>query len=280
MPFLFSKSFYNTYTFFDLGIYRQLLLQPSNYLIIPALIFLKGFKRIGVTSILFLLLILSGGRSALISGLITFIVIIYYLTKKNTFQLFSFQPKFIIITILISVGIYWGSSELITNSMNNPDFLKRYYQLLVNPELAGGARINYYTESLEQTKKNIYGWNHIFNNRKLRYLNEGLSTAMTGRTHNQYIAVLYAYGLFGLILFIFFVWTTIYVVIKIRLKTYSYKDYTLVLLAFIFIRILEGVTTGVYYDSLVATIILALATKANLNKKWFNNVEKVNNYVK
>jgi O-antigen ligase len=279
-PSLFTKSFYNTYTFFDLGIYRQLLLQPSNYLLIPALIFLKGFKRISITSLLFLLLILSGGRSALISGLITLIVMIYYLTKKNTFQILFFQPKFIIIILLISIGIYWGSSELITNSMNNPDFLKRYYQLIVNPELAGGARINYYTESLEQTKKNIYGWNHIFNNRKLRYVEEGLSTAITGRTHNQYLAVLYAYGLFGLIFFIFFIGTTIYVVSQIRLKTYSYRDFTLILFAFIFIRILEGGTTGVYYDSLVTTIILALATKANLNKKWFINVEKDKNYVK
>jgi len=269
IPQLFSTEFVAFFSFFDIGVFRLVLLQPANYLVLPALLLIK--KPLNYLVILFLLfsVLISGGRTALLSAILGIIFVLFFMTQKSKIKFVLINPKLIFRLAIVFGGIFYGSSYLVNHNDKLPDFLVRFHTLVVNPERASGARLGYIDESLKRSEKNIFAFNKIYSNKELKRASSAEIGALTGRTHNQYIGSFYAFGVWGLATFLLFSISLLFSAIKNYLKYVRYSNLLLLSAALIFMRLIEALSAGSYYESFFPIILVAMASRANKYSEWF-----------
>ena len=226
------------------------LLQQASFVFLFALIFLKGYKRVFSLSILLFLVLISGSRThlAICLGVGAYYFIAGLYVKKRI-QLFV---QSLVLVFILIIGIRY--------IFNNPTFQRityRYFLLFEDPLKAGGARERYFENSWQKTKDNIIFGNKIYNNRTIgkRYTNDWV-VALTGRTHNVYLAILYAYGIVGFIPVILMV--LLYLVYSAKGFRIGDRSYLLYLHIVLLASIIEGFSAGVYYSYIADPLIISL----------------------
>jgi O-antigen ligase len=230
--------------------FRFGLLQQASFLFIYVLIFFKGFWKITILIFLLLLVVISGSRTHLIICLI--VGVYYYLANLFVKRKFYLLIQSIIIFFILTLGAKF--------IIENPAFTKvsyRFNTLLKDPSKAGGARLNYYQNSWILTKKHLFFGNPIYNSKEIagKYSNDWMPV-LTGRTHNVYLAILYAFGILGLIPIVLML--VIYLVYSF--KAFYLKNQQLLLFLHLVLigSIIEGFSAGVYYSYVADALIICL----------------------
>jgi O-antigen ligase len=162
------------------------------------------------------------------------------------------------------VGVY-GSIQNLEKQNEVSVFIKRFQDVIINPEKASGARFFYWDLSIELIKQRPLFGNKIYSNQEMTAWGYGLveRSAYSGRSHNNYIAVTYAYGIVGFLVYL----TLIYFVYKkLRWLKKNQNNSSHQFLNFVFIsNVVGGLFVGDYFNFVCSPFILALIVYAGQN---------------
>lgn len=263
-PGLFSRDFIEsikyTYNFTAL---RFTLFQPASYIAIFALFFMTERYRYLLIPALFVLELFSGGRTETI----VFVVAVgYYFLYRSRLQVLSRRKRAKLafvnygIVLALILGVYVGANYLEETRGYLPAYLVRYYQLITNPQYAAENRFGYLDYSLISIQKNLIFGNEIYSAKNLMNSGVGLveTSALSGRTHNNFIAVTYAFGIFGLALYLLMIYQFFRSVFKVRPIDPGSRTVKYVLLLLLIAMFIRSFSTGDYYNFFVYPPIAAI----------------------
>jgi hypothetical protein len=227
------------------AVYWILLLVPFAFLLDNKII------KYVILFLSFILVIISSKRG----GTIAISLVLLFSIFTDTFKWENFLRNLLIGTIL-SVSLFSILEKTI--SMVDVNVFKRFEETEINEE----SRMYLYIETLKNFKSKDLTFILIGSGHRSSAIDRG---SMTKTAHNDYLEVLYDYGILGIILYLYFNWKII-----IRLKNlykiggkYFHAYFT----AFIIFFIMSMVSQLIIYPTYFAYLsILWALTEAQINK--------------
>jgi len=241
---------------------RYDILQTASIPLLYSLIYSKINVKIITVSIYLTLIILSGGRTQLIISLIW---IVYY-------QLYTIGRKgklskyFSFVSLILIICAVFISVKYLRENTGISSYFTRYRDVLLDIDKSFGARFNYWDLAINKIMENPITGNVINSNKEMVNLGYDLveRSVLSGRSHNNYIAVTYAYGLIGLIIYIVLIITIIKTILSVKVIL-DKKEY-MFLIFIVMGNIVAGFTVGNYFNFVCSPIILALISYSRMLK--------------
>lgn len=229
---------------------RFSMLQQASFLFIYAVVFISGRKLYLLALLLFALVVVSGSRTHLIIcvGIFlynTLLNVVYSENKKSVFRIVFF---------VILIG---GLATVFMDTIMSSKYFMRYEQLVTNPVAAGGSREHYFANSWSVSKDNLLFGNEIKDPKQLRN-NYGIEWihVYTGRTHNVYLAILYAFGIPGLLIML----RMVYLYFRQSIRSYRIRTAKSVQFLHLLLvaAVVEGISAGSYFSLIAESTIIAM----------------------
>ena len=238
------------------SVYYCLLLLP--------VIFVQPNKFLMIFSavVVFLAVLMSGKRAAFIAFVLALFIPILFLADKRKYKLN--RILFLIFLMLLFIGIYY----FITSIFN----ITLFERLAMLSEDGGSGRLDIYRQVLTGFKESSlveklfgHGFNGVAINRIVWSVDEWTGVTSTSSAHNDFLEVLYDYGLIGFLLYMLMIIRMLKFAFHLRKKNFDcFKMYLCALIIFITMSLFSHL---IIYPTYTTFLFIFLSWGVNCAKK-------------